>query len=60
MKRDGRFTYKQLIGQTAINNIILFSDCMNPGGGKKRGFWKLLVRAVMKIYKYFFFLSLFW
>lgn len=45
---------KQLIGQMAINNIyiyiyLLFSDCMTPDGGKKR-FWKLLVRAVMKIY----------
>lgn len=39
---------------------MLFSDCMTPDGGKKR-FWKLLVRAVMKIYnKCFFFLSLFW
>lgn len=58
---------KQLIGQMTINNIyiyiyLLFSDCMTPDGGKKR-FWKLLVRAVMKIYNkclFVFFLSLFW
>lgn len=34
MKCDGRFSYKQLIGQTAINNIYIYIyfvfDCMNP------------------------------
>lgn len=66
MKCDGRFTYKKQLKKT-INNIYTFLFLTawiltKKQNKKKRGFWKLLVRAVMKIYNmrvsFFFFLSL--